>query len=324
MGGKVDNSINRRRRGPYVFRLHGQTYNSMGSLIPKEGTPLKFAQLYIYDTENNVETRAKSLRYHLKIPHRKKPGQPTTGKKDKMQFLVDGYTMVETERLYFHREKESKLRCDKYSNIRQNVTEGITDPALLGKPVVLSSSFTGGPSEDDATQVCIADEKCTKHFPKKFTQRSSVDLEGYPVIEDVITEDMWRSVKDNCITVMSSLNKLKKVVDEIKAFYDCMYLSACEAPWRIFGFETHYRTPSVRRLSFHLPGEQTVLYDENSDLETVMHKPSVSQSMLEGWMKMNEPFSKARELTYAEFPKKYVWNAPKRIWTLRKQGRSIG
>ncbi|PWA91196.1 NADH-ubiquinone oxidoreductase chain 2 [Artemisia annua] len=25
-------------------------------------------------------------------------------------------------------------------------------------------------------------------------------------------------------------------------------------------------------------------------------------------------------LTYAEFPTKYVWNAPKRIWTLRKQG----
>ncbi|GJR50471.1 ATP-dependent DNA helicase PIF1-like protein [Tanacetum coccineum] len=84
------------------------------------------------------------------------------------------------------------------------------------------------------------------------------------------------------------------------------YLSACEAEWRIFGFETHYRTPSVERLSFHLPGEQTVLYDENSDLETVMHKPSIGQSMFEGWMKMNELFLKARELTYAEFPTKQV------------------
>nr|GEU65752.1 replication protein A 70 kDa DNA-binding subunit B [Tanacetum cinerariifolium] len=51
---------------------------------------------------------------------------------------------------------------------------------------------------------------------------------------------------------------------------------------------------------------------------------SVGQSMLEGWMKMNELFSKARELTCAEFLKKYVWNAPKRIWTLRKRERSIG
>ncbi|PWA64610.1 hypothetical protein CTI12_AA340600 [Artemisia annua] len=85
--------------------------------------------------------------YHLNIPLRKKgkqmaTDQRTTDKKDKndktvtmrqwfsyhimdrpnqenlftrggrlfQQFLVDGYTMVETERLYFHRSKQSKLR----------------------------------------------------------------------------------------------------------------------------------------------------------------------------------------------------------------------
>ncbi|GKF34717.1 retrotransposon-like protein, partial [Tanacetum coccineum] len=61
--------------------------------------------------------------YHLEIPHRKKPGQHVTGKKDKM----------------------SKLRCDTYSNIRQSVAKGNTDPMLLGKLFVLASSFTGGP-----------------------------------------------------------------------------------------------------------------------------------------------------------------------------------
>nr|GFD15665.1 hypothetical protein [Tanacetum cinerariifolium] len=53
--------------------------------------------------------------------------------------------MVETERLYFHRAKQSKLRCDTYSNIRSSIMAGNTDPTVLGKPVVLSSSFTGGP-----------------------------------------------------------------------------------------------------------------------------------------------------------------------------------
>ncbi|GKD94622.1 ATP-dependent DNA helicase PIF1-like protein [Tanacetum coccineum] len=61
------------------------------------------------------------------------------------QFLVDGYTMVETERLFFHQAKLSKLRCDTYTNIRQSIAAGNNDPTLLGKPVVLSSSFTGGP-----------------------------------------------------------------------------------------------------------------------------------------------------------------------------------
>ena len=63
MGGKVDDSINRKGRGPYVFRLHGQTYHSIGSLLPEEGVPLKFCQLYIYDTQNETENRANALRY---------------------------------------------------------------------------------------------------------------------------------------------------------------------------------------------------------------------------------------------------------------------
>lgn len=39
---------------------------------------------------------------------------------------------------------------------------------------------------------------------------------------------------------------------------------------------------------------------------------------------MNQKFPKERLLTYAEFPTKYVWNAPKRIWTERKQRYAIG
>nr|GFD40571.1 hypothetical protein [Tanacetum cinerariifolium] len=83
------------------------------------------------------------------------------------------------------------------------------------------------------------------------------------------------------------------------------------AKTRLFGFEVQYRTSIVERLSFHLPGEQQVLYDENSDLETVLHKPSVGHSMFEGWMKMNELYPTARELTYAEFPTKYSRNSIK-------------
>nr|GEX23790.1 hypothetical protein [Tanacetum cinerariifolium] len=118
--------------------------------------------------------------------------------------------------------------------------------------------------------------------------------------------------------------QIQKPVDEIKANLDCRYLSTCEAVWRLFGFEVHYKTPSVERLSFHLPGKQQVLYDENFDLETVLHKPSVDQSMFEGWMKINELYQAAKEQTYVEFPTKYVWNDSIRIWTLRKQGQSIG
>nr|GEY83748.1 ATP-dependent DNA helicase PIF1-like [Tanacetum cinerariifolium] len=51
--------------------------------------------------------------------------------------------------------------------------------------------------------------------------------------------------------------------------------------------------------------EHQVMYDEYSNLETVIHKPSVGQSMFEGWMKMNDLYPAAREVKYVEFPTKH-------------------
>jgi hypothetical protein len=50
-------------RGPPVLRLQGQPCHRIGSLLPKLGDAPKFAQLYIYDTDNEVNNRINSLRY---------------------------------------------------------------------------------------------------------------------------------------------------------------------------------------------------------------------------------------------------------------------
>ena len=46
MGGRVDGSINH-SKGPYVFRMCGQNYHRIGSLLPEIGKRPQFAQLYI-------------------------------------------------------------------------------------------------------------------------------------------------------------------------------------------------------------------------------------------------------------------------------------
>jgi hypothetical protein len=55
-GGVVDKEINKGHR-PYVFRMHDQNYHHIGSLILEEGSKPRWAQLYIYDTEHEVENR---------------------------------------------------------------------------------------------------------------------------------------------------------------------------------------------------------------------------------------------------------------------------
>ncbi|XP_076889473.1 uncharacterized protein LOC143540247 [Bidens hawaiensis] len=115
-----------------------------------------------------------------------------------------------------------------------------------------------------------------------------------------------------------------KARDKIREYYDCRYLSACEAAWRIFAFEVHYNSPSVIRLPFHLPGQQQVTYGPDDDIDDVLNKPSVSSSMFSAWMLCNQINDEARNLTYVEFPTKFVWKLEQRKWERRKQGFSIG
>lgn len=70
---------------------------------------------------------------------------------------------------------------------------------------------------------------------------------------DRITAALYEGDNDN------NVQHQERTVDELEDYLDCRYISACEAAWRIFGYELHYRTPAVERLSFHLPGEQSIV-----------------------------------------------------------------
>jgi hypothetical protein len=112
--------------------------------------------------------------------------------------------------------------------------------------------------------------------------------------------------------------------DEIKKHFDCRFLSACEASWRIFKNEVHYRYPPVIRLPFHLPGEQSVVYGPEENLQNVLDKPTVSSTMFLKWMELNQSEVVARELSYIEIPSKFVWKEEQKKWDFRKMGKAIG
>lgn len=113
-----------------------------------------------------------------------------------------------------------------------------------------------------------------------------------------------------------------KVEDEVTQYYDCRYISPCEAAWRIFSFEIHFRYPPVERLGFHLPGEQSVVFSEEAQIDEVLARPSVKQTMFLEWMEANKKFPEARCLTYAQFPTKFVFNRNK--WQPRQSQFAIG
>lgn len=60
MGANIDKNINQ-EGGPYIFKICGQVHHRMGPLLPNQGLPSKFCELYIYDTCNEVDNRLKAI-----------------------------------------------------------------------------------------------------------------------------------------------------------------------------------------------------------------------------------------------------------------------
>ncbi|XP_019178829.1 PREDICTED: uncharacterized protein LOC109173962 [Ipomoea nil] len=115
-----------------------------------------------------------------------------------------------------------------------------------------------------------------------------------------------------------------QVIDEISMYYDCRYISPCEAAWRLFGFEIQLRTPAVERLSFHLPNQQSVVFADDDPVDNILSRPTILQSIFLEWFEANKTYPEARKLTYAEMPTKFVWKKDIRKWHPRKRGFSIG
>ncbi|XP_076952150.1 uncharacterized protein LOC143625788 [Bidens hawaiensis] len=430
------------------------------------------------------------------------------------QFLVDGYTMIEAERLNYIRNQQKELRCESFEKLRNLRNSGTTDVSKVGKRVILPSSFTGGarymtqnyldamsickwygypdlfltftcnpkrpevkrflketdlnaedrpdilcrlfkikldslikdlkeksllgkvlavvyivefqkrglphahvclflhadhkfpsvahvdpiicaeiPDKNEDPELytlvsdfmihgpcgaynincsCMVDKKCSKNFPKQFHDHTSIDESGFPLYRRrdcgsfVVKSDVkldnrhvvpynktllkkyqahinieWCNQTDSIKYLFKYINKgpdrvtvsvvegdqqdvQELAVDEIKNYYDCRYVYACEASWRIFSYDVHYRYPSVIRLPFHLPNQQQFIYGPNEYIDNVLNKPSVSFTKFLSWMEYNECNEDGRNLTYVEFPTRFVWKSEQRCSAPRKQGFSLG
>jgi hypothetical protein len=126
----------------------------------------------------------------------------------------------------------------------------------------------------------------------------------------------------------SSVKEQTNDVDEVREYIDCRYLSSHEAVWRLFEFDIHYRVPAVERLAVHLPLMNSIVYPAKRSLVDIVDDPRSRKSTLTEWFSANKIYPNARELTYIEFPTKWVWDKKEKHWhsrrsTAKKIGRAI-
>ncbi|KAF7835804.1 putative transmembrane protein [Senna tora] len=164
MGGRIDNSANDGRR-PYVFRLHGQNMHLIGDLLPKADETPRFSQLYIYDTDNEVVNRMRNARAQ------DRPDLLSRVFKIKLKALMKDITK---EFLFEHKLTNEAL-ID--SVVCAEIPDQDSNPRLYEE--VKTFMIHGHCGLDRKNSPCMVKSRCSTHFPKKFTDMTSFDEDGY-------------------------------------------------------------------------------------------------------------------------------------------------
>jgi hypothetical protein len=115
-----------------------------------------------------------------------------------------------------------------------------------------------------------------------------------------------------------------QTTNEVKEYLDCRYICEQDACWRIFAFDIHRHFPPVQRLPVHLPNENNITYNADTNLANIISQDFLRRTMLTEWFVANQTYSQARTLTYCEFPSMWRWDETSRKWQPRRIGSSIG
>ncbi|XP_071695238.1 uncharacterized protein [Rutidosis leptorrhynchoides] len=213
--------------------------------------------------------------------------------------------------------------------ISAKIPSQINDPE--GFRVVTEYMLHGPCSGTYMDAPCIIDKNYSKHFPKPYYAQTTIDEDGSRAIKYLFKylnkgPDRETIVIQENIIPSGSDSRGEDIleVDKIKNYLDCHYLSPCEAVWRLFSYDIHYSKPSIIKLSFHLPNQQSITLRDSQKLPALLKRESIIETMFTQWFELNKQDEFARTLTYAKLPKHYVWNQDAKMWTPRKLRTSIG
>ena len=255
--------------------------------------------------------------------------------------------------------EDSKVRDadDIDSLISAEIPDKETQPELFS--IIKSSMVHGPCGTLNKNSPCMVDGECSKNYPKDFQSTTSLAVNGYPIYkrEDngrtiqvgnhdidnrwIVPYNPYLSKKykahinlEACTSIKSVKYLFKYVYkghdcanvevaesnelnhDEVSRYMDTRYISAPEAYWRLAEYKMHDKSHCIVRLALHLPNQQPVYFREGNH-EAATESAGEKDTMLTAYFKYNA--ANHTQYTYSEFPKYFVFNKQKRVWTPRKQ-----
>ncbi|XP_026417496.1 uncharacterized protein LOC113312978 [Papaver somniferum] len=217
--------------------------------------------------------------------------------------------------------------------------------------------------ERDPGAACMSKGKCTKGYPKKYTDTTTLDEGGYPSYRRrrdgievtvrnnkkayniyVVPYNPHLSRMFNChinVEICAGIRDVKYINkyihkggdratmvlrehDEIQQYIDARYIGPPEAVWRLLEYHFHEEYPVVQRLAVHLQNKQRVVYNARQSMTSVIRTTQEHKTTLMGYFEYYAKNPTAPAYTYQEFPQHFVWSKKAKEWKIRQQGFAIG
>ncbi|GJW00027.1 hypothetical protein Tco_1555278 [Tanacetum coccineum] len=171
-GARIDHSINT-CMAPYTFRINGQNYHRIGSLLPKEGIqPRQYNKLTVTEVAALITNNFGDGVLTRNIIIDSKDSGPK-----RISELHPSYMALQYPLLFLYGKDGTPSQIDDI--ISAEIPCQAEDPE--GYKVVTEFMLHGPYGKDAKSASCNIEEKCSKHFPKAFNEETIINADGYPI-----------------------------------------------------------------------------------------------------------------------------------------------
>ncbi|XP_074289497.1 uncharacterized protein LOC141614650 [Silene latifolia] len=187
--------------------------------------------------------------------------------------------------------------------------------------------------KDFPTCPCMVASKCSRNFPKRCIESTTVDDDGYPVYkkrekgftvvksgrklgnEWVVPYNAQLLLKYRAHINVECCNQARSIKYLFKYINKGPDRATMQSSYRRRNEENPDQIDEIQRLRFHLPDEQSVVFNDEDPID---------DSKFLAWMDCNKSSEEAQQLLYSQFPTKFVWKQEERAWHPRKSGFALG
>ncbi|KAL8094160.1 hypothetical protein AgCh_035870 [Apium graveolens] len=166
---------------------------------------------------------------------------------------------------------------------------------------VKKSMLHGPCGQANTSSPCMLQERCNKFFPKNFNETTTIGEDGYPIYRrrnTGITIEKKGTLLDNRFVIPYNRNLLVKFESHIN-------VELCNS------------TRSIKYLFKYInegPDRATAVIETTNKRDEIRayldcSMPGIEKTKFTEWLETNKQNEDARTLTYAEFPKHWVWNS---------------